>query len=132
MGKVLVRAEVANLPPGFHGFHVHTNGACDPGTHFASAGGHLDLGMGDPPGGGMAGDMTNLYVTGDGTGTRTFHADRVGGDHLLADGGRSGILHADPANVPNIRARYGVTPDQTTLTTGDAGARIACGVIQAR
>jgi len=129
-GQVLVRAEVANLPPGFHGFHVHTNGVCDPATQFQSAGGHLDLGSGDLSGGGMAGDMTNLYVSTDSTGLMSFRLDRFTVPNLLVDGGRSVVVHADPDNFRNIHGRYGVTPDQTTLDTGDAGSRIACGVIQ--
>ena len=130
-GQVQVRAEVANLPPGFHGFHVHTYGVCDAAAQFQSAGGHLDLGSGDLPGGGMAGDMTNLYVKSDGTGMMSFTVDRFAVPNLLADGGRSVIVHADPDNFRNIPGRYGVTPDETTLTTGDAGARIACGLIHA-
>src|SRR5215217_1992587 len=88
-GQVEVRAEVANLPPGFHGFHVHTNGVCDAATQFQSAGGHLDLGSGDVPGGGMAGDMTNLYVGADSKGMISFLVDRFALPNLLADGGRS-------------------------------------------
>jgi Cu-Zn family superoxide dismutase len=130
-GQVQVRAEVANLPPGFHGFHVHTNGVCDVATQFQSAGGHLDLGSGDLPGGGMAGDMTNLYVGSDSKGMLSFTVDRFAIPNLLADGGRSVIVHADPDNFRNIPSRYGVIPDEATLTTGDAGARIACGVIHA-
>jgi Cu-Zn family superoxide dismutase len=130
-GDVTVRVEVANLPPGFHGFHVHTNGVCDPATRFMSAGGHLNLGMSDLPGGGMAGDLTNLYVTADGTGTLSLRVDRFALSDLLADGGRAVVVHADPDNFRNLPERYGVTVDQATLDTGDAGARIACGVVQA-
>ena len=35
---VLVQVDVSNLPTGFHGFHVHSNAACDPATGFTSAG----------------------------------------------------------------------------------------------
>src|SRR6476659_7094258 len=49
---MLVRADVANLPPGFHGFHVHTSGVCEAATNFTSAGGHLDHGVGRLPDGG--------------------------------------------------------------------------------
>jgi len=129
-GQVLVRAEVSDLPPGFHGFHVHTNGVCDPASKFQSAGGHLDLGSGDLPGGGMAGDMTNLYVSTDSTGLLSLRLDRFTVPNLLIDGGRAVVVHADPDNFRNIPNRYGVTPDQTTLDTGDACSRIACGVIQ--
>jgi len=129
--SVLVRADVANLPPGYHGFHVHTNGMCDPATHFTSAGGHLDLGMDHLADGGMAGEMTNLYVQADGTGMLSFRLDRFPLSALLGEAGRTVVVHAGPDNFRNIPSRYGVTLDQTTLDTGDAGARIACGVIRA-
>jgi Cu-Zn family superoxide dismutase len=132
-GKVVVRADVTNLPPGFHGFHVHSNGVCDPSTGFMSAGGHMDLGMGDDMSSvmemGHAGDMTNLYVNGDGTGSLTLVLDRFTVDDLLVEGGRAVMVHAAADNFRNIPSRYGVEPDQMTLDTGDAGARIACGVI---
>src|SRR5919106_5606786 len=37
---VLINAEIAGLPPGEHGFHIHETGRCDPTTGFESAGGH--------------------------------------------------------------------------------------------
>jgi Cu-Zn family superoxide dismutase len=40
-------------------------------------------------------------------------------------------VHADPDNFANILTRYAPAPDATTLATGDAGARIACGVVTA-
>jgi Cu-Zn family superoxide dismutase len=92
-----------------------------------SAGGHLDL----PAAAGLAGhagDLTNLYVNRDGTGSMTFVVDRFTVADLMADGGRAVIVHADPDNFMNIPDRYGVTPDATTMETGDAGARLACGV----
>src|SRR3982751_4909940 len=52
---VKIEAEVAGLPAGFHGFHVHTNGVCEPDAGFTTAGGHLDLGMPDMAGMDMSG-----------------------------------------------------------------------------
>jgi superoxide dismutase, Cu-Zn family len=130
-GDVMVRAEVTSLPPGFHGFHVHTTGVCDPAAQFSTAGGHLDLGMGHLPDGSMAGDLTNLYVKADGTGMLSLRVDQFAVSDLLANGGRAVVVHADPDNFRNIPDRYAVTEDQTTLDTGDAGGRIACGVIRA-
>jgi Cu-Zn family superoxide dismutase len=131
---VVVHAEVAGLPPGFHGFHVHTNGVCDPATQFMSAGGHMDVAPPEDIAGmahmGHSGDMTNLYVTSDGTGTLTSVLDRFTLADLFAAGGRAVVVHADADNFANFPSRYGVTPDQMTLDTGDAGARIACGVVQ--
>ena len=43
--------------------------------------------------------------------------------------GNAFIVHADLDNYANV-CGYG-TPDATTLATGDAGGRIACGVIGA-
>jgi Cu-Zn family superoxide dismutase len=127
---VRVRADLENVPPGFHGFHIHTNGVCNPSDGFTSAGGHLN-----PSGethADHAGDMPSLYVMWDGTGSLRSLLDRVFISQLVEDGGRAVIIHADPDNFANIPARYGVVPDQATLDTGDAGGRIACGVIRLR
>jgi Cu-Zn family superoxide dismutase len=128
-GTVMVMAVAASLSPGFHGFHVHTAGICDPSTQFMSAGGHLNPEMSTHRD--HAGDMTSLHVNGDGTSMLMFTTDRFTVADLLADGGRAVIVHADPDNFANIPSRYGVTLDETTLGTGDAGARVACGMIQA-
>jgi len=141
-GRVQVDVNVAGLPPGFHGFHVHTNGVCNASEQFTSAGGHLDLAAGDmtmvmgsgpgmPTDGGHAGDMTNLYVNQDGSGSMQFTLDRFSISDLLANGGRAVIVHGGPDNFRNIPDRYGVTIDQATMDTGDAGPRLACGVVQA-
>jgi Cu-Zn family superoxide dismutase len=140
-GRVQVDVDVAGLPQGFHGFHVHSNGVCNASDQFTSAGGHLDLGTGDmtmvmgsgqsmPMDGGHAGDMTNLYVTRDGTGSLHFVLDRFSVSDLLSNGGRAVIVHGGPDNFRNIPDRYGVTIDQATMDTGDAGPRLACGVVQ--
>ncbi len=44
------------------------------------------------------------------------------------------MIHADADNFGNIPTRYALpdnaaVPDQQTLSTGDAGGRVACGVI---
>ncbi len=126
---IRVRADVWGLAPGFHGFHVHSVGNCDAATAFASAGGHLN-----PMAATHAdhvGDMPSLQVLADGTASSRVLTDRFSIADLLADGGRAVIIHADPDNFGNIPARYGVTPDQATLDTGDAGARFACGIVAA-
>ena len=44
--------------------------------------------------------------------------------------GSAVIVHAGPDNYANIPTRYtGPVPDATTLATGDAGGRVACGVV---
>jgi Cu-Zn family superoxide dismutase len=127
-GHVRVRADVVSLPPGFHGFHIHAVGVCDPATGFGSAGGHLNLTDDSHPA--HTGDMPNLYVNGDGTASIRFLTDRMSIEDLLADGGRAVMIHAEPDNFAHIPARYGVVPDEMTMMTGDGGDRLACGVVQ--
>ena len=124
-----VQVEVFGLPPGFHGFHMHAVGACDAGTSapFTSAGGHINPDGRDH--GHHAGDMPVLYVQADGAGTLSFITDRLAVVDLFDADGSAVIVHADPDNFGNIPPRYAAAPDATTLSTGDAGARIACGVI---
>lgn len=124
-----VQVSVRNLPTGFHGFHVHSVSLCEP--PFTTAGGHLNpAGMPHP---GHGGDMPVLYVTDDGKGRMEFITDRfLMGDLFDADGSAI-IIHAKPDNYANIPTdRYDPDPDAMTLATGDAGARIVCGVIQKR
>ena len=125
---MLVEIEARGLPPGFHGFHVHAVGSCDPATGFMSSGGHHN-----PAGTNHAehaGDLPSLYVNADGTARLSFATDRLTIAELLDADGSAVIIHADPDNFANIPSRYDVVPDATTLATGDAGPRIACGTIE--
>jgi Cu-Zn family superoxide dismutase len=125
-GRVLVRVNVLGLPPGFHGFHVHAVGKCEP--DFAAAGGHLNpSGAGHP---GHAADMPVLLVNADGTGEARFKTDRYTVEGLFDADGSALIIHEKADNYANIPTLYAPAPDaDTTLKTGDAGGRIACGVI---
>jgi superoxide dismutase, Cu-Zn family len=133
-GKVIVTARVWGLVPGFHGAHVHEVGQCVPPP---SAGGHLTTR--DDPGpfhGDHAGDVPSLLVNGDGTGQLQFATDRFGFDHVFDANGSAFIVHGGRDNYANIPTRYihGMTgvpgPDEVTRETGDAGERVACGVIE--
>ena len=79
---------------------------------------------------GHSGDLPSLLVNQDGTGALEAATDRFDVDDLLAGSGTAVIVHAGPDNFANIPSRYAPAPDATTLATGDAGARVACGVIQ--
>ena len=130
------------LAPGFHGMHIHSVGKCEadsvaptggaPGN-FNSAGGHLQVpGHSGHP---ASGDLTSLQVREDGSAMVVTTTDAFTADELLDGEGTAIIIHADPDNFANIPPeRYQQVngdppPDQTTLATGDAGARVACGVI---
>ncbi|WP_170990746.1 superoxide dismutase family protein [Herbidospora galbida] len=138
-GKSKVTVAVTSLPAGYHGFHVHAKGVCDPqskdpatGSPFFSAGGHFDLGthVHDH----HTGDLPNLLVGADGTGTASAVTDRFQVPQLFDDDGSSIMIHALADNHSNIPDRYQNEtgqkgPDAETLKAGDSGGRIACGVI---
>jgi Cu-Zn family superoxide dismutase len=132
-----------NLPvaaAGFHGFHIHGKGVCDPNSidpatnqvsPFFSAGGHLGGGPGAQSHAGHDGDMPSLLVNKDGTATIIFRTDRVTLSKILDADGSAIIVHAGPDNLANIPTRYAPGgPDAATLNTGDAGARALCGVLK--
>lgn len=127
-GKTVIQIQVTGLPPGWHGFHLHEVGQCDPSGEepFASAGDHWTLGGETHPN--HTGDMPSLLTGQDGTARLAFETDRFTIAALFDADGTAAMIHADPDNFAHIPERYG-TPDEETLSTGDSGARLACGVI---
>ncbi len=126
--KVGVSARVTDLPAGYHGFHIHETGACEP--DFTAAGGHLNPDDENHPL--HAGDMPVLLVNQDGNAKLYFRTDRFTIDELTAGDGTAIIVHEKPDNFTNIPERYAPNgPDETTLSVGDAGGRLACGVVEA-
>ncbi|MGV8872690.1 MAG: superoxide dismutase[Cu-Zn] [Rhodococcus sp. (in: high G+C Gram-positive bacteria)] len=141
--KLTVTAEVEDMTPGFHGFHIHTVAACEPNSvaptggepgAFLSAGGHLQVdGRTEYP---ASGDLTSIQVGEDGTGRLVTTTDAITLDDLRADGaGTAVMVHEGADNFANVPPRYtlpdgAAVPDMTTLMTGDAGARAACAVLQ--
>jgi Cu-Zn family superoxide dismutase len=121
---VLVAGTVAGLGLGEHAIHIHTVGMCQP--PFTSAGGHYNPegrhhGFMNPDGHHM-GDMANVV---------TPAAGKYSFQQLIADAhltGRNGILDADGSAVVIHASR----DDYMTDPAGDAGGRIACGVITPR
>ena len=130
------------LAPGFHGLHIHSVGKCEansvaptggePGD-FNSAGGHFQVpGHSGHP---ASGDLTSLQVREDGSGELVTTTDAFTAEDLLAGAKTAIIIHEKADNFANIPPeRYQQIngtppPDETTLATGDAGKRVACGVI---
>jgi Cu-Zn family superoxide dismutase len=120
--SVTVTIELSGLPPGStHGFHVHETGDCS-APDGSSAGGHFNPGGHDHalPATDIrhAGDMGNLEADANGEVhvVRTFDNFSVRGDEMPAVAGRGVIVHA--------------APDDGGQPTGNAGDRIACGVIE--
>ena len=130
-GRTLVFAELQGLSPGFHGFHVHQTGNCT-APDFASAGGHHN--PGGTTHGGHAGDMPVVLADAEGVAFSAFVTDRFTLGGLLDADGSAIVVHQYPNNYANIPTRYtsptGPGPDAETQATGDAGARVACGVVK--
>jgi Cu-Zn family superoxide dismutase len=129
-GYVYVAANVEQLTPGFHGFHVHRVGLCedtDKGP-FRKTSGHWN--PTDEPHGRHAGDFPNLLAMEDGTATLAFTTDRFTVAELFDEDGSSLSIYDREDNMANIPLRYG-GPDEGTLEAGDAGERVACGIILA-
>jgi Cu-Zn family superoxide dismutase len=121
--KVRVVVFVQGLRPGQeHGLHIHEVGDCSSGDGMSTKG-HFNP-HGKPHGhhgGGErhAGDLPSLVANKSGRANIQVDVDvitlRPGSANIV---GRGLIVHADP-------------DDYKTQPTGNAGARIACGVIQA-
>ena len=135
-GTVGVVVDVHGLPPGWHGFHVHDAGSCVRPS-FTSAGGHLGAAQGQiQPN--HKGDLPALFVNADGTARTSFRTDRLQIADLFAGAGTAVIVHAEADNFNNIPlggADNQYTANATTATalsnaTGNAGPRIACGVVK--
>jgi len=140
---VAIAVTVEGLEPDDHGVHIHETGICDPegDTPFSSAGDHFnptdevhgpghvtpetgatpDAATPDADQESHAGDLGNITVADDGSGTLTLTTDRVtlvsGDERSLADDDGSALaIHAD-------------ADDLTTDPSGNSGDRIACGVL---
>ncbi len=122
---LLVQARLTGVPEGWHGFHIHETGACDP--DFSAAGGHYNPdGIGHGvlhPDGHHPGDTVNIYAHADGI----ANADQYTVDATLGDatvsGGPATLFDADGSAIIVHEG-----PDSYGADPG-AGARIACGVI---
>jgi Cu-Zn family superoxide dismutase len=116
---VKVVADIKGLTPGTHGFHIHQFGDCS-APSADSAGGHYNP-AGKPHGAPEnqerhAGDLGNLVADSSGKAylERTDTVIAINGPNSVI--GRGIIIHE-------------ASDDMTTQPTGNAGTRIACGVI---
>jgi Cu-Zn family superoxide dismutase len=120
---VLMTVELDGLPEGTHAFHIHETGKCEP--PFKSAGGHFN-----PTGahhgilsakGKHAGDLPNIHVTG---GSLTLEV--LAAEVTLAEGKDNSLFDDDGSAI----VIHEGADDYISNPAGDAGSRIACGVIE--
>lgn len=119
---VHIEAKVEGLPSGAHGIHIHEIGKCER-PDFTSAGDHFDPDgnpHGPPGPGSHAGDLGNLSADTQGIARLDMTTEDISLDPQSKDTiiGRALIIHADP-------------DDLVSQPSGNAGDRIACGIIRA-
>lgn len=121
---VTMQVELTGIEPGDHAVHIHAIGKCEP--PFTSAGGHFnpaDKKHGrDAPGGAHAGDMDNITVPASGKVTRI-----VVNNQVTLDKDKPNSVFKPDGTALVIHAK---ADDYKTDPAGNAGDRIACGVIE--
>ncbi|XVF06602.1 hypothetical protein REPUB_Repub06bG0063300 [Reevesia pubescens] len=123
-GITHVKGKITGLSPGLHGFHIHalgdtTNGCNSTGPHFNP----LKKDHGAPSDGERhAGDLGNIIVGPDGVAEVSIKDWQIplSGQHSIL--GRAVVVHADPDDL-------GKGGHELSKTTGNAGARVGCGII---
>ena len=121
----MIKGNITGLTPGKHGFHIHEFGDMSKGCE--SMGGHYNPDGADHGDidNGHVGDLGNINAGQDGVATINIRAKRIDllGERSVV--GRGVVVHAKQDDL-------GQGKDAESLKTGNAGDRLACGVITLR
>jgi Cu-Zn family superoxide dismutase len=120
---VLLKLSFKGMPPGEHAFHIHAVGKCEPPS-FESAGPHFNPGNtrhGIMAGPGHAGDMPNLHIPP----TGSLEIELLNAAITLDPGKPNSVFHPGGTAIVIQEGK----DDYKTDPAGNAGNRIACGVI---
>ncbi|CAA6662083.1 unnamed protein product [Spirodela intermedia] len=123
-GPTSVSGSLSGLKPGLQGFHVHalgdtTNGCMSTGPHFNPTGKEHGAPEDEIR---HAGDLGNVTAGEDGTVSITIVDSQIPLTRPNSVVGRAVVVHADPDDL-------GKGGHELSKTTGNAGGRVACGVI---
>lgn len=118
--EVEVSGDIENLAPGKHGFHIHEKGDCS-APDAASAGGHFN-----PTHQHHGGPATAERHEGD---LGNIEADKSGKAHVQWKGKMS--LSGPDSIIGHSVVVHEKEDDLKTDPSGNSGARVACGVIEA-
>ncbi len=121
-GEMTISVSLEGLSPGTHAVHLHTTGDCS-ASDFTSAGGHLNPTNNEHgtlnPQGAHLGDLPNAELSAAGTGTVSTTLRGTGAmamQQIFDADGTAVVVHAG-------------ADDYRTDPAGDAGSRVACGVM---
>ena len=120
---VLLKLSLKGFPAGERAFHIHAVGKCEP--PFTSAGGHFNPtakkhGM-SAADGAHAGDMPNLFIPASGD----LIVEVANPAITLVEGKANSVFDADGSAI----IIHAGPDDYKTDPTGNAGDRVACGII---
>lgn len=122
--ETIIRINLKNVPYGAHGFHIHefgdtTNGCTSTGPHFnpfnKTHGAPMDVNR-------HVGDLGNIEANMNGIINTVITDNQINLSGPYSVVGRSIVIHADADD-------FGKGGHEDSMTSGHAGARIACGVI---
>ena len=117
---VQVTVNASNVPSGLHGFHVHEFGDCS-AADASSAGGHFN-----PTNEAHGGPNSDPSHAGDFGNVAADESNRVSATYVL----RGVNLGTGPNSIVGKAIILHEKPDDlVTQPTGNAGGRIACGII---